>query len=158
MEVKLGLMIESTAFPDSGRIPDKYTCYGENVSPAISWAKADPSVKSWALIIDDPDAPKGIFTHWVIYNIPPDVNNLPENVPAAENVSNGALQGKNSMDTIGYSGPCPPPGPVHHYNFSLYALNTMLNLPAGASKKQVLDAMKGHIISQGKLIGLYQSS
>jgi Raf kinase inhibitor-like YbhB/YbcL family protein len=158
LEVKLTLKLQSTAFKEGGRIPDKYTCNGENVSPSLSWNKADSSVKSWALILEDPDAPRGVFTHWIIFNIPGNVNSLPEALTTTEKVQNGALQGKNDALKTGYAGPCPPPGPVHHYNFNLYALDSMLNVSAGASKKQVQDAMKGHIISQGKLVVVYQST
>jgi Raf kinase inhibitor-like YbhB/YbcL family protein len=156
MDVKLGLKLQSAAFKEGERIPDKYTCNGENISPPLSWNKAEKSYKSWALTVEDPDAPRGIFAHWVIYNISPEVTSLPEAVPTTEKVRNGALQGKNSALKLGYSGPCPPPGPVHHYNFNLYALDNMLNLSVGASKQQLLDAMQGHIVSQGKLIGIYQ--
>jgi Raf kinase inhibitor-like YbhB/YbcL family protein len=158
LEVKLALKLKSIAFKEGGRIPDKYTCHGENVSPPLSWTKADASVKSWALILEDPDASRGVFTHWVIFNIPGNDNSLPEALPTTDTVQNGALQGKNDALKTGYTGPCPPPGPVHHYNFNLYALDSMLNVSAGASKKQVQDTMKGHIISQGKLVAVYQAT
>ncbi len=156
MEVKLGLKLQSTAFKEGERVPDKYTCNGENISPPLSWNKTENTFKSWALILEDPDAPRGIFTHWVIYNIPANITSLPEAVPTTEKIQNGALQGKNDAMKLGYTGPCPPPGPVHHYNFNLYALDNMLNLSAGASKQQLLDTIQGHIISQGKLTGIYQ--
>jgi len=156
MEIKLGLKLQSTAFKDGERVPDKHTCDRENISPPLSWNKVDRSVKSWALILEDPDAPRGVFTHWIVYNIPANVTGLPEAIPAAGKLQNGAMQGKNDALKVGYTGPCPPPGPVHHYNFTLYALDNLLNLPEGVSKKPVMDAMQGHIISQGKLTGLYQ--
>lgn len=156
MEVKSSLNLQSAAFKNGESIPDKYTCNGENISPPLSWSTAWNNIKSWALIVDDPDAPRGIFTHWVVFNIPSNVTGLPEAVRTAENIQNGALQGKNDAMKLGYTGPCPLPGPVHHYNFNIYALDTTLDLSAGASKKQLLDAMQGHIISQGKLTGIFQ--
>jgi Raf kinase inhibitor-like YbhB/YbcL family protein len=156
MVTKLTLKLYSTAFKEGERIPAKHTCDGENISPVLRWDKANDQIKSRALIMDDPDASRGIFTHWLIYNIPSDITSLPEGIPIGEKAPNGALQGKNSGMSTGYSGPCPPPGPFHHYNFNLYGLDTMLDLPAGASRKQVQEGMKGHIVSQGKLVGIYQ--
>jgi Raf kinase inhibitor-like YbhB/YbcL family protein len=149
------LKLQSSAFKEGERIPEKYTCDGESISPPLSWHMIDTSVMSWTLILFDPDAARGGFNHWVIYNLPPEATGLPEAVPATNKLSNGALQGKNDTLKEGYSGPCPPPGPAHHYVFTLYALSTKLKLPSGVSRKQLLDAMKGHIISEGKLIGLY---
>jgi Raf kinase inhibitor-like YbhB/YbcL family protein len=154
-EVKTGLKLNSMAFKEGERIPDKHTCNEYDVSPPLSWGKAETGVKSWTLIVDDPDASRTAFTHWTIYNIPAGETGLPEAIPTSPRLPNGALQGQNDTLKSGYSGPCPPPGLTHHYNFTLYALYTLLDLPAGASKKQLIDAMKGHIISQGKLTGLY---
>lgn len=156
MEVQLGLKLQSSVFKEGDRIPDKYTCNGENVSPPLTWSKGDSTVKSWALIVEDPGAPRGVFTHWVIYNIPAGTTSLPEGVPASEKAQNGAVQGKNDSLKTGYTGPCPPPGPVHHYLFNLYGLDKTLELSSGASKQQVLGAIKGHIVSQGRLTGVYQ--
>lgn len=158
MEVRLGLKLHSTAFKEGERIPDKYTCNGENVSPPLSWSKPEATVRSWALIVEDPDAPRGIFTHWLIYNMPASITSLPEAVPAREKLDDGSLQGKNDALKIGYAGPCPPPGPLHHFIFHLYALDTLLDLPGGAERKQFLKALNGHIAVQGKLTGVYQSS
>jgi Raf kinase inhibitor-like YbhB/YbcL family protein len=158
MEVKMSLKLQSAAFKDGERIPDKYSCSGQNISPPLSWGQADTSIKYWCLIVEDPGAPSGAFTHWVIYNIPSIVTSLPEGLPATEKIQNGALQGKNDMRGIGYTGPCPPPGPAHYYNFHLFALDVMLNLASGKSKKDVQNAIRGHVISQGKLVGIYQSS
>jgi Raf kinase inhibitor-like YbhB/YbcL family protein len=154
--VKSSLKLQSTVFKEGERIPDEYTCDGKNISPPLSWSGPDNTLNSWVLIVEDPDAPRGIFTHWIIYNIPANITSLPEAVPTTEKTPNGALQGKNDSLKLGYTGPCPPPGPVHHYDFTLYALDSPLNLPAGVSKKQLLEAMQGHIISQGKLTGIYQ--
>jgi Raf kinase inhibitor-like YbhB/YbcL family protein len=151
----MALKLTSAAFQEGTRIPEKYTCDGENVSPPLSWDRPDSAVKSWALIVEDPDASRAAFTHWTIYNIPAEDGGLPEAIPTSPRLANGALQGKNDTLKSGYSGPCPPPGPVHRYCFTLYALGTLLDLPAGASKKQMLDVLSGHVSAEGKLVGLY---
>jgi len=120
------------------------------------WREPPASTRSFTLIMDDPDAPIGVFTHWVLFNLPADSRELPEAVPAQSQLSNGAFQGKNDFGKIGYGGPCPPPGSPHRYRFTLYALEQPLDLKPGASKKQVLQAMQGHILAQGQLTGLYQ--
>ena len=150
------LSISSPAFQDGERIPAKYTCQGQDISPPLKWNRVPNETQSLALILDDPDAPSGVFTHWVIFNLPPDSRELPEAVPAASQLPSGALQGKNDFGKIGYGGPCPPPGYPHRYRFTLYALDRQLDLKAGSSKKQVLNAMEGHILAQGQLTGTYQ--
>lgn len=150
------LSISSPAFQDGERIPAKYTCQGQDISPPLKWSQVPNETQSLALILDDPDAPSGVFTHWVIFNLPPDSRELPEAVPAASQLPSGALQGKNDFGKIGYGGPCPPPGYPHRYRFTLYALNRQLDLKAGSSKKQALNAMEGHILAQGQLTGTYQ--
>ena len=147
----------SSVFQNSTKIPVKYTCKGEDISPPLTWEGQPEGVVSYVLIVDDPDAPRGTFTHWVLYNIPGSLTSLPENVPK-KSVTDYGLQGRNSFGRIGYGGPCPPPGKPHRYIFKLYALDVKLNLEAGATKKQVLKAMEGHIISQTTLIGLYGRS
>jgi Raf kinase inhibitor-like YbhB/YbcL family protein len=106
--------------------------------------------------MDDPDAPVGVFTHWVLFNLPAATTGLPEAVPTQAQLQDGSLQGKNDFGRTGYGGPCPPSGRPHRYQFTLYALDQTLDLKAGASKKQVLDAMQGHILAQGRLTGTYQ--
>ena len=150
------LSISSPAFQDGERIPAKYTCQGQDISPPLKWSQVPNETQSLALIVDDPDAPSGVFTHWVIFNLPPDSRELPEAVPAASQLPSSALQGKNDFGKIGYGGPCPPPGYPHRYRFTLYALDRQLDLKAGSSKKQVLNAMEGHILAQGQLTGTYQ--
>lgn len=152
----MAFSLSSIAFKDEDTIPAKYTCEGKNVSPPLNWGEPPSGTKSLVLIVDDPDAPSGVFTHWVIYNLPPNVRNLEEEVPKGDKTPNGGSQGKTSYGTTGYGGPCPPPGPVHHYRFMLYALDTRLELAPGATKKQVLDAAKGHILAQTEIIGLYR--
>ncbi len=150
------LFLSSIAFQDGERIPAKYTCEGEDISPPLMWSEPPQGTQSLALIVDDPDAPGGVFTHWVVFNILPDSRQLPEAIPTQAQLSSGALQGKNDFGRIGYGGPCPPPGRPHRYCFTLYALDRVLGLKAGVSKKQVVGAMQGHILTQGKLIGTYQ--
>jgi Raf kinase inhibitor-like YbhB/YbcL family protein len=148
--------ITSPLFQAGEKIPVKYTCDGQNISPPLDWSQGSAGTNSFALIMDDPDSPGGAFTHWVIFNLPPDTRGLPEAVPAEGELSNGALQGKNNSGKIGYFGPCPPSGSAHHYRFTVYALDRPLDLAAGASKVQVLQAMQGHILAQGQLVGTYQ--
>jgi hypothetical protein len=149
------LKIESPAFVHEGLIPLKYSCDGLNISPPLKWSGAPEGTKSFALIADDPDAPAGTWVHWVIFNIPDTVYELKENIPLRQQLADGSVQGNNSSRKIGYSGPCPPSG-THRYYFKLYALDTMLDLSAGATKSQLLDAMEGHILAQCELMGKYK--
>ena len=153
-QIGTGIVLSSAVFQDGGRIPSRYTCDGDGISPPLSWSSVPKGTKSVALIIDDPDAPRGIFTHWVIFNIPATDNRLQENVPLNGTLRNGATQGSNSGGGIGYRSPCPPSG-IHHYVFHLYALDIKLNLQAGATKQDVLTATAGHILAEAQLTGLY---
>jgi len=150
------LSLSSPAFKEGEIIPAKYTCEGQDISPQLEWNRVPEESKSLALIMDDPDAPSGIFTHWVIFNLPSDSQGLPEAVPSVSQLPSGALHGRNDFSKTGYSGPCPPPGKPHHYRFTLYTLDMPLDLGAGSSKNQVLSAATGHILAQGRLIGIYQ--
>jgi len=152
---KMEIIIESSAFQEGGMIPLKYTCDGINVSPPLKWSDPPEGTKSLALISDDPDAPMGIWVHWVVYNIPPALKEFPENIPSSKVVDSGAIQGTTDFGRIGYGGPCPPSG-THRYFFKLYALDDKLNLDPGATKQQVVDAMKGHVIAGGQLMGRYK--
>ncbi len=151
------IKITSPVFEEGGMIPKKYTCDGENISPPVNWENVPPDTKSIALISDDPDAPVGTWVHLVIYNIPPDINKLPENMPTDKVLSDGASQGMNDWGKVGYDGPCPPSG-THRYFFKIYALDTVLELKPGSTKELLLRAMHGHIISEGKLTGKYKRS
>lgn len=151
---KATMKLESSAFSDQGMIPTKYSCDGADISPPLSWSEVPQGTQSLALICDDPDAPGMTFVHWVIYNLPPDTQQLPENVPNQEKLENGALQGKNNFGKVGYGGPCPPGG-THRYFFRLYALDQMLNLEAGVNREQLEQAMEGHILAQAELMGQY---
>lgn len=155
-EEVMELKITSTAFSAGEDIPSKYTCDGDNISPPLSWENIPEAAKSLALIVEDPDAPGGVFTHWVLYDLPANIQNLPEAVPTDERLSDfgGAKQGITDFGKTGYGGPCPPSG-KHRYYFRLYAIDKTLGLPAGAKKQEVLDAMKGHILAQGELMGTY---
>jgi Raf kinase inhibitor-like YbhB/YbcL family protein len=150
------LAVLSSAFKEGGKIPTKYTCEGQDVSPALTWGEPPAETRSFVLIVDDPDAPGGVFTHWVLFNLPVGSRELPEAVPTQAQLPNGSLQGKNDFGRIGYGGPCPPSGRPHRYQFTLYALDQPVDLKAGASKKQVIGAMQGHILAQGRLTGTYQ--
>ena len=149
------LAIQSPAFQHEGKIPPKYTCDGENISPALHWGPAPAGTVTFALIADDPDAPAGTWVHWVLYNIPSSVTNLPEKTTPMTEAEMGAAGGKSSFGKAGYGGPCPPNG-THRYYFKIYALDTKLTLPALAAKQELLKAMEGHIIGQGELMGTYQ--
>jgi len=155
-EREMALTVSSSAFKEGDRIPAKYTCQGQDVSPPLAWSEPPAGTQSVALIVDDPDAPGGVFTHWVLFNIPPDSRELPEAVPTQAELASGALQGKTDFGRTGYGGPCPPPGRPHRYQFTLYALDQTLDLKGGASKKQLLSAMEGHILAQGQFTGTYQ--
>jgi Raf kinase inhibitor-like YbhB/YbcL family protein len=149
------MQITSSAFTEGGMIPAKFTCDGQNISPPLEWGNAPAGTKSFALISDDPDAPMGTWVHWVAYNIPASVNKLGENVKTEKELADGTRQGNNSWPNIGYGGPCPPSG-THRYYFKLYALDTTLDLKPGATKAQVLQAMKGHVLAEAQLMGKYK--
>lgn len=155
-EEEMTLSVSSEAFREGEKIPVKYTCEGQDVSPPLAFGAAPSGTQALALVMDDPDAPGGTFTHWVMFNIPPDTTELAEGVPTQGQLPGGAFQGKNDFGRIGYGGPCPPPGRPHRYQFTLYALDEAVELKAEASKKQVLQAMQGHILAQGRLTGVYQ--
>jgi hypothetical protein len=150
------LTISSSAFREGDKIPRKYTCEGEDISPDLRWNKPPEDTVSLVLLVDDPDAPGGVFTHWVLFNLPANTIMLPQDVPTQGQLPDGSLQGKNGFGKIGYGGPCPPPGRPHRYQFTIYALDQSLNLKPGVDKKQIVDAMRGHILSQGQITGTYQ--
>jgi Raf kinase inhibitor-like YbhB/YbcL family protein len=151
----VSFQISTNAFSLNESIPQKFTCDGNDVSPQLTWTDPPVTTQSFALIMDDPDAPAGTWVHWILYNLPPNTRELPENVPNREQLSNGAHQGRNDFHKIGYGGPCPPAGKPHRYFFRLYALDAKLNLKLGASKADIERAMKAHIRAQSELIGLY---
>jgi Raf kinase inhibitor-like YbhB/YbcL family protein len=145
----------SSAFRDGDTIPESYTCTGVNKSPPVLWKGVPNGVRSLALIVSDPDAPRGTFVHWVIYNIDPASRGLPATVSTSTSLAN-AEQGVNGRSELGYTGPCPPVGPPHHYHFRLYALDQKLKLKPGATAQQLEAAMKGHLIGTAELVGIFQ--
>lgn len=138
-----------------GAVLKKFTCDGADVSPELVWSAPPAGTKSFALLMIDPDAPVGDFVHWVLYDVSADKRGLPEAVPKNTQLADGSRQGKNDFGKAGYGGPCPPGHSPHRYFFTLYALDTKLNLPAGATRKQVEGAIKGHILARGELMGRY---
>lgn len=156
-EKTVNILITSDAFQEGEAIPIKHTCDGDDLSPALRWSDIPPNTKSFALICEDPDAPSGTFTHWILYNLPPTATELPEGVSAEERLANGAIQGRIDFKRIGYGGPCPPPkDSAHRYFFRFYALDTELQLRAGARREDIVLAMEGHILAKGHLMGTYQ--
>lgn len=147
--------LSSSAFKDGDPIPRRYTCEGEDLSPPLHWGVPPAATKSFVMIADDPDAPVGTWVHWVLYNLPLDLRGLSEGIPAKEQVLDGAIHGLNDFKRIGYGGPCPPPGKPHRYYFKLYALDGVLNLRSRATKAQVLEACKGHVLGEAQLMGRF---
>jgi Raf kinase inhibitor-like YbhB/YbcL family protein len=142
------MKITSSAFHEGANIPSKFTCDGSDTSPPLQIAGVPSGAKSLVLIVDDPDAPSGLFTHWLVWNIPPQTGSI------AEGSAPKGVQGANDFGKSGYGGPCPPPG-THRYSFKIFALDRELELRSGAKRSQVDAAMKGHIIAQGELVGRY---
>jgi Raf kinase inhibitor-like YbhB/YbcL family protein len=151
----MSFAVKTTAFANGSVIPGKYTCDGADVSPALSWSDAPAGTQSFALIADDPDAPVGTWTHWVLWNIPATSTALPEAVASAGESADGLRQGRNDFHRIGYGGPCPPPGKPHRYFFKLYALDAKLDVKAGNGRSDLERAMKGHVLSQTEWMGTY---
>lgn len=147
--------LASSAFQNGQRIPERYTCSGLNTSPALEWSGVPAGTRSLVLTVDDPDAPGGIFVHWVVYNLSSTGKKLPDGISSSANNAAGE-QGTNGRDEAGYTGPCPPPGKPHHYHFRLYALDQKLQLGPGATEAQVDAAMKGHVLAKAELVGVFQ--
>ena len=148
------MKITSTAFEHEGMIPVKYSCKGEDVSPPLKWEGAPEGTKSFVLINDDPDAPIGVWDHWILFNIPSSVTELPEAVPARPELADGSRHGRNSWGRYDYGGPCPPRG-IHRYFFKLYAIDTMLDMKPGARKKEILKAIESHTLAKAELMGRF---
>lgn len=153
-EEEMQFELSSTSFQQESPIPVKYSCDGENTSPPLMWTDPPQSTMSFALIHDDPDAPGGTWVHWVLYNIPAAARELGEAIPAQAALDDGSLHGENSFGRLDYGGPCPPGG-THRYFFKLYALDLILDLPSGASKADLLEAMEGHIVAETELMGTF---
>ena len=149
--------LTSEAFKNGETIPTRYTCDGENVSPPLAWDGAPAETNAFALVMDDPDAPGGTFTHWVLYGLGSTALNLPEGVETVPMPASGLAgsQGSNDAGGIGYTGPCPPPGDPHRYSFTVYALDGLVDVGPGASKEDLLSAMEGHVLAETELVGTY---
>ena len=151
----MALQLTSTAFQEGQPIPRQYTGDGQNISPPLKWQDPPAGTRSLALICEDPDAPRGTFTHWLIFNLPAEARELSEGIPAETTLTNGAAQGTNDFGKAGYGGPKPPPGKPHRYIFKLYALDRPLDVQPGATKAQLLAAMKGQVLGEAQLLGTY---
>lgn len=154
------LTVTSTSFPPNGSMPAKYTCEGDDVSPSLEWSDPPPATKSIAVIVDDPDAPdpaapKKVFVHWVLYDIPPSTKQIPEGAKSAASVGGGARDGKNDFGQAGWRGPCPPKG-RHRYFHKVYALDTVFPDLGQPTKAELEKAMSGHVLAKGERIGTYE--
>ncbi|NIM94989.1 MAG: YbhB/YbcL family Raf kinase inhibitor-like protein [Anaerolineales bacterium] len=149
------MQFRSTAFSSGKEIPEQYTCDGEDISPPFFWGDPPPGTQSFVIILDNPDATteRG-WVHWILFNIPGEERSLPEAVPPIPELEDGSLHGVNSEEWLRYVGPCPPF--TQRYSFRLYALDTLLDLAAGANKEEIKQAMEGHILAQGELMGKYK--
>jgi Raf kinase inhibitor-like YbhB/YbcL family protein len=151
----MSLSISTPSFSGGGDIPKKFTCDGADVSPQLSWTEPPAGTKSFALLVDDPDAPAGTWNHWTMWNIPASARGLAEGVKKEATLPDGSEQGKNDFRKTGYDGPCPPPGKPHRYFFKLFALDMKLELKPGARKRELEAAMKARILAQGEYMGRY---
>jgi len=151
----MAFTVTSPAFPQGGMIPAQYTCTGADTSPALQWSGTPANTVSFALIVDDPDAPAGTWVHWLLWNVPPSLHSLPEDVPKRDQLDDGSRQGRTDFRKVGYYGPCPPGGATHRYFFRLFALDSKLDLAAGAGRSNLDDAMKGHILAQAEYMGTF---
>lgn len=142
------MSVQSAAFQQGQAIPRRYTCDGEDLSPPLSFSDVPAGARSLAIIMDDPDAPRGVFNHWIAWNILPGTRELGEGARIE-------MQGRNDFGVTRYRGPCPPQGPAHRYFFKAYALDTMLDLPGGVAREELEGAMEGHVLARGELMGTY---
>lgn len=151
------MKISSPVFEDGEKISVKYTCDGEDISPPLSIDDVPPEAESMAVVVDDPDAPGGVFDHWIIWNIPPGTESIPEGVPTQDVVDSlkGARQGQNGFGEVGYRGPCPPPGPPHNYRFKIYALDTDIDLNPGMKKEDLEREIQGHVLTEDQVVGVF---
>lgn len=149
------MILTTPTFSPGGPIPKPCTCDGGDRSPALGWSEIPVDTRSFALICDDPDAPRGTWVHWVLFNLPADAVELSEGVPGAPELPSGARQGVNDFHKVGYGGPCPPPGAPHRYFFRLSALDCKLNLSAGITRSELGQAMAGHVLAEATIMGTY---
>lgn len=151
----MSFSLSSSSFSNGGNIDKKFTCDGADVSPQLAWTNPPSGTKSFALLTDDPDAPVGNWSHWVMWNIPSNVSSLPVELAKQARLADGSEQGMNDFHKTGYNGPCPPPGKPHRYYFKLFALSTTLKLKSGAAKHDLESAMKDHVLGQAEWMGRY---
>jgi Raf kinase inhibitor-like YbhB/YbcL family protein len=150
------LTVSSPAIASGASIANDYACTGADRSPALKWSNAPQSTKSYAIIVDDPDAPGGTFIHWVAYNIPSQINSLPAGVPQTGEIAGGGRNGTNGFGHLGYNGPCPPPGKLHHYHFQVFALDSTLTPGDNPDADAVRSAMNGHVVATAELVGTFE--
>jgi len=150
----MAITVTSTAFAEGELIPRRHTCDGQDVSPPLVWSGIPEGTQSIVLICDDPDAPMGTWVHWVLFNLPAETAELSDDIPETATLESGAVHGKNDFGRLGYGGPCPPGG-THRYFFKVYALDQKLSLESGATKAQLCQAMEGHVLAEGQLMGKY---
>jgi Raf kinase inhibitor-like YbhB/YbcL family protein len=148
--------LTSAALREGQPIPRQYSGEGANVSPPLKWSEPPAQTKGFALLCEDPDAPRGTFTHWILFNLPAEVRELSEDQPQGNRLANGAAQGTNDFGKVGYGGPKPPPGKPHRYHFRLYALDQPLPLEPGTKRNEFLTALQGHVLGEVQLTGTYQ--
>jgi Raf kinase inhibitor-like YbhB/YbcL family protein len=152
------VQLTSASFREGEPIPRQFTCDGEDRSPALGWSEVPVETRSFILICDDPDAPRGTWVHWLLYNLPAQAIELQPGVPQKAELPSGARQGTNDSGDLGYSGPCPPPGKPHRYFFRLYALDTSLKLATGVNRPELEAAMEGHVLASATVMGTYERS
>ena len=154
------LNVTSTGFSPGGVIPIRYTCNGSNISPPLAWHAPPPDTRSLALVVTDRDSPLqfllGSFVHWIVYNIPPQTRELPENLGTLPSLADGTREGSNGFDKVGFGGPCPPGSGTHRYAFAVYALDSKPDLAPGIKLKALDAAIEGHVLAQGILVGHYR--
>jgi Raf kinase inhibitor-like YbhB/YbcL family protein len=150
--------LKSPSISSGGDIPTKHTCDGPDVSPPLEWTSPPAGTKAFALVCEDPDAPSGLWVHWVLWGMAPTATALPEGVNRAPTLPDGSRQGRNDFGKVGHNGPCPPRGRPHRYFYRLYALDAVPSLEPGATRQQLLDAIKGHVLGQAELMGRYGRS
>jgi Raf kinase inhibitor-like YbhB/YbcL family protein len=148
--------LTSPAFNPGEPIPTDFSCAAGDHSPALAWTGAPAGTKSFALIVEDPDAPMGTFIHWVVFNLPAGATGMAADAPKTPHLADGATQGSNGMGAIGYKGPCPPPGKTHHYHFELFALDNTLQLPSDADAASLRAAMQNHVKASAELVGTFE--
>lgn len=152
----MGITLMSDVFDEGTIIPTKHTCDDANISPPLRWDSLPEHTISFAILCEDPDAPLGTWTHWIIFNIPPDTLELPEKIENKEHLERGMIQGINDSGYAGYGGPCPPEGEKHRYFFRIYALDTTLNIGPGVKREEFLRALNENVLDEGQLMGIYK--